>query len=127
MGFYADPYSDFGRLGREIWRAIRLVLDTGIHAKGWSEAQALAFYTANSPQPEAKIRSEVRRYFVTPGQATSYKVGMVRILAMRERAKAALGPRFDLKGFHEVVLGAGSVPLGVLEARVDRWIAAGRA
>ncbi|MBL8771343.1 MAG: DUF885 domain-containing protein [Phenylobacterium sp.] len=123
MGFYTDPYSDFGRLGREIWRAIRLVVDTGIHAKGWSEAQALGFYTANSPQPEAKIRSEVRRYFVTPGQATSYKVGMVRILALRERARRALGARFDLKGFHEAVLGAGALPMGVLEARVDRWVA----
>ncbi|WP_410212879.1 DUF885 domain-containing protein [Phenylobacterium sp.] len=122
-GFYTDPYSDFGRLGREIWRAIRLVVDTGIHAKGWSEEQALAFYTANSPQPLGKIRSEIRRYFVMPGQATSYKVGMVKILALREEARTALGPRFDLKGFHDVVLGAGSVPLPVLEARVRRWTA----
>ncbi len=124
MGFYTDPYSDFGRLGREIWRAIRLVVDTGIHAKGWSEEQALAFYTANSPQPTAKIRSEIRRYFVSPGQATSYKVGMQRILALRERARAALGGRYDQKMFHEIVLGSGSVPLPVLEAQVDRWIAA---
>ncbi|KTE20108.1 hypothetical protein ATE67_12045 [Sphingopyxis sp. H050] len=124
MGFYTDPYSDFGRLGREIWRAIRLVVDTGIHAKGWSEEQALAFYTANSPQPTAKIRSEIRRYFVTPGQATSYKVGMQRILALRDKAKKALGGRFDQKMFHEIILGRGSVPLPVLEAQVDRWIAA---
>ncbi|WP_422060945.1 DUF885 domain-containing protein [Sphingopyxis sp.] len=124
MGFYTDPYSDFGRLGREIWRAIRLVVDTGIHAKGWSEEQALAFYTANSPQPIGKIRSEIRRYFVTPGQATSYKVGMQRILALREKAKRALGDRYDQKIFHEIVLGRGSVPLPVLEAQVDRWIAA---
>ena len=123
IGFYADPYSDFGRLGREIWRAIRLVVDTGIHAKGWSEAQALAYYTANSPQSDAKIRSEVRRYIVTPGQATSYKVGMVRILALREEARAALGPRFDIKGFHEAVLGAGALPLSVLDTRVRAWIA----
>ncbi|WP_296454872.1 DUF885 family protein [Phenylobacterium sp.] len=122
MGFYQDPYSDFGRLGREIWRGIRLVVDTGIHAKGWSEAQALDYYTSNSPQPAAKIRSEIRRYFTTPGQATSYKVGMVRILALRARAKAALGPRFDIKGFHEAVLGAGSLPLSVLDARVERWM-----
>ncbi|WP_430421337.1 DUF885 domain-containing protein [Phenylobacterium sp.] len=121
-GLYVDPYSDFGRLGREIWRAIRLVVDTGIHAKGWSEAQALDFYTANSPQPTAKIRSEIRRYFVTPGQATSYKVGMVRILALREEAKAALGPRFDIKGFHDAVLGAGALPLSVLDTRVRAWI-----
>lgn len=124
MGFYTDPYSDFGRLGREIWRAIRLVVDTGIHAKGWSEEQALAYYTANSPQPVAKIRSEIRRYFVTPGQATSYKVGMQRILALRERARRALGDRYDQRMFHEIVLGRGSVPLPVLEAQVDRWIAA---
>lgn len=124
MGFYTDPYSDFGRLGREIWRAIRLVVDTGIHAKGWSEEQAFAYYTANSPQPVAKVRSEIRRYFVTPGQATSYKVGMQRILALREKARKALGDRYDQRMFHEIVLGRGSVPLPVLEAQVDRWIAA---
>ncbi|MGH6649730.1 MAG: DUF885 domain-containing protein [Sphingopyxis sp.] len=124
MGFYTDPYSDFGRLGREIWRAIRLVVDTGIHAKGWSEEEALTYYTGNSPQPLAKIRSEIRRYFVTPGQATSYKVGMQRILALRDRARGALGDRYDQKMFHEIVLGRGSVPLPVLEAQVDRWIAA---
>ncbi|WP_369060277.1 DUF885 domain-containing protein [Caulobacter sp. 73W] len=122
-GFYKDAYSDFGRLGREIWRAIRLVVDTGIHAKGWSEAQALEFYTANSPQPVGKIRSEIRRYFVNPGQATSYKVGMVKILALRAKARQSLGDRFDLKGFHDTVLSAGALPLSVLEARVDRWVA----
>jgi uncharacterized protein (DUF885 family) len=124
MGFYQDPYSDFGRLGREIWRAIRLVVDTGIHAKGWSEAQALEFYTANSPQPIGKIRSEIRRYFVNPGQATSYKVGMQHMLALRDRAKTALGARYDQRRFHDMVLGQGSVPLPVLEAQVARWIAA---
>ena len=124
VGFYTDQYSDFGRLGREIWRAIRLVVDTGIHAKGWSEAEALTFYTANSPQPIAKIRSEIRRYFVTPGQACSYKVGMVRILALREKAQKALGAKFDLRAFHDTVLLGGSLPLSVLQARVDRWIAA---
>jgi len=124
MGFYADPYSDFGRLGREIWRAIRLVVDTGIHAKGWSEAQALEFYTANSPQPEGKIRSEIRRYFVNPGQATSYKVGMVKILALRAAARSAMGATFDQRAFHDLVLSAGSLPLPVLEARVKRWAGA---
>jgi uncharacterized protein (DUF885 family) len=123
-GFYQDLYSDFGRLGREIWRAIRLVVDTGIHAKGWSEAQALAFYSANSPQPIGKIRSEIRRYFVNPGQATSYKVGMVKILALRQEARAALGERFDLRAFHDVVLSAGALPLPVLETRVRRWVVA---
>lgn len=126
-GLYTDPYSDFGRLGREIWRAIRLVVDTGLHAKGWSEAQALEFYTANSPQPAAKIRSEIRRYIVTPGQATSYKVGMVRIVALREEARTALGERFDIKGFHEAVLSSGALPLNVLDARVRAWVASRRA
>jgi uncharacterized protein (DUF885 family) len=126
-GFYQDLYSDFGRLGREIWRAIRLVVDTGIHAKGWSETQAMTFYTANSPQPVGKIRSEIRRYFVTPGQATSYKVGMVKILALRQEARDALGDRFDLRGFHDTVLGAGALPLPVLETRVKRWVAAQKA
>ena len=124
MGFYTDPYSDFGRLGREIWRAIRLVVDTGIHAKGWSEEQALAFYTANSPQPVGKIASEVRRYFVMPGQATSYMVGQAKILALRAHARAALGSRYDPRAFHDLVLGAGSLPLPVLEARVRRWVKA---
>jgi uncharacterized protein (DUF885 family) len=127
MDLYKDPYSDFGRLGREIWRAIRLVLDTGIHAKGWSEQQAMDYFAANSPQPIGKMRSEVRRYFVMPGQATAYKVGMVKILALRAEAKQALGAKFDLKGFHDVVLGAGSVPLAVLEGRVRRWIVAQKA
>jgi uncharacterized protein (DUF885 family) len=122
MGLYRDPYSDFGRLSREIWRAIRMVVDTGIHAKGWSEAQALAFYSANSPQPQAKILSEVRRYFVTPGQATTYMVGQLKIQALRDRARAALGSRFDYRGFHEAVLGGGALPLALLETRVHRWV-----
>ncbi|WP_269716385.1 DUF885 domain-containing protein [Caulobacter sp. NIBR2454] len=126
-GFYQDLYSDFGRLGREIWRAIRLVVDTGIHAKGWSEAKALEFYTANSPQPVGKIRSEIRRYFVNPGQATSYKVGMVKILALRQEARQALGDRFDQRGFHDTVLSAGALPLSVLETRVRRWVARSKA
>lgn len=127
MDLYKDPYSDFGRLGREIWRAIRLVLDTGIHAKGWSEQQAMDYFAANSPQPIGKMRSEVRRYFVMPGQATAYKVGMVKILALRAEARQQLGAKFDLKAFHDVVLGAGSVPLAVLEGRVRRWIASQKA
>jgi uncharacterized protein (DUF885 family) len=124
MGFYVDPYSDFGRLGREIWRGIRLVVDSGIHAKGWSEAQALDYYRANSPQPEGKIRSEIRRYFVTPGQATSYKVGMVKILELRAKAWSAVGAMFDIRAFNDLVVGAGALPLPVLETRVNRWIAA---
>jgi uncharacterized protein (DUF885 family) len=122
MGFYVDPYSDFGRLSRELWRGIRLVVDTGIHSKGWSEEQALAYYTANSPQPAAKIRSEVKRYIVTPGQATSYKVGEIRIRSLRDEARAALGSKFDYRAFHDLVLTGGSLPLPVLEGRVRRWI-----
>lgn len=121
-GQYKDPYSDFGRLGREIWRAIRLVVDSGIHAKSWSEDQALAFYSANSPQPIGKMRSEIRRYFVNPGQATAYKVGMVKILALRAKAQQTLGERFDLKGFNDTVLSAGSLPLSILETRINRWV-----
>lgn len=121
MGFTSDPYNDFGRLSGEIWRAIRLVVDTGMHAKGWSEEEAVAYFKANSAQPEAAIRSEIQRYLVNPGQATSYKIGMIRIQAMREEARAALGDRFDIRAFHDVVLGGGGLPLPVLEARVRRW------
>jgi uncharacterized protein (DUF885 family) len=122
MGFETDPYNDFGRLSGEIWRAIRLVLDTGIHAKGWSEQQAVAYFTANSAQPEAAIRSEVKRYILTPGQATCYKIGMIKLQQLRDRSRRELGPKFDYRAFHDVVLGGGSLPLPVLEARVERWI-----
>lgn len=122
-GTYQDPYSRFGRLGSEIWRAIRLVVDTGMHAKGWSEEQAVKYFLANSAITEAQARSEVRRYLVMPGQATSYKIGMLRIQELRRKAETALGPRFDIRGFHDTVLGGGALPLTVLEKRVDRWIA----
>ena len=123
MGFFADPYSDFGRLSGEIWRAIRLVVDTGLHAKGWTEAQAVGYFLDNSPLAEGAIRSEVRRYLVTPGQATTYKVGMLTIQRLRDEARRSLGPAFDYRRFHDVVLGGGSLPLPVLESRVRRWIA----
>ncbi|MBY8823423.1 DUF885 domain-containing protein [Sphingomonas colocasiae] len=122
MGAYQDPYSDFGRLTTEMWRAIRLVLDTGLHAKGWTEEQAIAYFLANSPLTEAQIRSEVRRYIVMPGQATGYKIGMIRIEQLRQKAQAKLGARFDIRGFHDVVLGGGQLPLDLLERRVDEWI-----
>ncbi len=123
MGAYEDPYSDFGRLSTEIWRAIRLVVDTGLHAKGWSEEQAVDYFMQNSSLAEGAIRSEVQRYLVIPGQATSYKIGMMKILELRAKAKAALGPRFDIREFHDTVLGGGALPLGILERRVDQWIA----
>ncbi|WP_430427110.1 DUF885 domain-containing protein [Parasphingorhabdus sp.] len=127
MGAYEDPYSDFGRLTTEIWRAIRLVVDTGLHSKGWSEEQAVAYFLANSPIPETAVRSEVRRYLVMPGQATSYKIGMLKIQELRAKAEKELGDDFDIRGFHDTVLGGGSVPLNILETMVDQWIAGAKA
>ena len=127
VGAYKDPYSDFGRLTTEIWRAIRLVVDTGLHAKGWTEEEAVAYFTENSPAAANQIRSEVQRYIVMPGQATGYKIGMIRILALRRKAEAALGDRFDIRGFHDTILGQGQMPLDLLERRVDQWIAARKA
>ena len=123
MGAYQDPYSDFGRLSTEIWRAARLVVDTGIHAKGWSEEQAIAYFKANSALADGAIKAEVRRYFVWPGQATAYKIGMLKIQELRRSAAAALGDRFDIRAFHDTVLGGGALPLGILERRVEQWIA----
>lgn len=125
MGFYQDPYSDFGRLSTELWRAVRLVTDTGLHAKRWSREQAMGYFRQNSLLSERDIEKEVERYITNPGQATSYKIGELKIEELRDRAKAALGDRFDIKDFHAVVLGSGSVPLDVLEDQVDGWIAAG--
>ena len=121
-GTYQDPYSRFGRLGSEIWRAIRLVVDTGLHAKGWSEEEAVQYFLDNSATTEPQARSEVRRYMVTPGQATSYKIGMLKIQELRRKAEAALGERFDLRAFHDTILGGGSMPLTMLEQRIDRWV-----
>lgn len=123
MGAYQDPYSDFGRLSTEIWRAVRLVVDTGIHAKGWSEEQAIAYFEANSALADGAIKAEVRRYFVLPGQATAYKIGMLKIQELRRSAEAVLGDRFDIGAFHDTVLGGGAVPLSILERRVEEWIA----
>ncbi len=125
-GAYKSPYTDFGRLLAEMWRAIRLVVDTGIHAKDWNEEKAVAYFKANSALSDGQIRAEVRRYFVWPGQATAYKIGMLKILELRERARAELGDHFDIRGFHDAVLGGGAVPLSVLERLVDGWIAAAR-
>jgi uncharacterized protein (DUF885 family) len=122
-GTYQDPYSRFGRLGSEMWRAIRLVVDTGMHAKGWSDEQAVQYFLANSATTEPQVRSEIRRYLVSAGQATSYKIGMLRIQELRRKAETALGPRFDIRGFHDTILSGGALPLTLLEKRVDRWIA----
>ncbi|NJC40597.1 uncharacterized protein (DUF885 family) [Brevundimonas alba] len=125
MGFYQDPYSDFGRLSTELWRAVRLVTDTGLHAKRWSREDAIEYFRANSLLSERDIVKEVERYITSPGQATSYKIGELKIMELRQKAQAALGDRFDIRDFHAVVLGSGSVPLDVLADQVDAWIAAG--
>ncbi|PCI59806.1 MAG: DUF885 domain-containing protein [Kordiimonadales bacterium] len=122
-GTYADPYSEFGRLGSEIWRAIRLVLDTGLHSKGWTEEQAVKYFQENSAITDLQARSEVQRYMVLPGQATSYKIGMIKFLELRAKAETALGDAFDIRGFHDTVLGGGAMPLSILERRVDQWVA----
>ncbi|HIG39410.1 MAG TPA: DUF885 domain-containing protein [Gammaproteobacteria bacterium] len=122
MGFYEDGYTDFGRLSGEIWRAIRLVVDTGIHSKQWTEAQAVDYALQNSPRPETAVRSEIRRYFNMPAQATAYKVGMLQILRYRAHAEEVMGADFDIRGFHDVVLGGGALPMPFLEARVLQWI-----
>ncbi|HSD15730.1 MAG TPA: DUF885 domain-containing protein [Thermomonas sp.] len=122
-GTYQTPYSEYGRLMSEMWRAIRLVVDTGMHAKGWTEQQAFDYFRANSSVPDAAIKSEIQRYLVWPGQATAYKVGMIRIQQLRKKAETALGEKFDIRGFHDAILGGGAMPLDLVERRVDRWIA----
>jgi len=126
MGFYQDPYSDFGRLGMELWRAARLVVDTGIHHKRWSREEAIQYLTDNTPNPEGDVRKAIERYIVYPGQATAYMIGKLKILELRQRAQDGLGDKFTMGGFHDVVLDSGPVPLDILEERVDAWIAASK-
>jgi len=123
MGFYEDPYSDFGRLGMELWRACRLVVDTGIHHKRWSREEAIQYLTDNTPNPEGDIRKAIERYIVYPGQATAYMIGKLKILELRTRAQDALGDKFSMGEFHDVVLKSGPVPLNIMEERIDAWIA----
>jgi uncharacterized protein (DUF885 family) len=123
MGQYKNPYYDYGRLVNEIWRAIRLVVDTGLHSKGWTEADAIKYFSDNSSVSENAIIAEVRRYMVMPGQATGYKIGMIKIFELRARAKKELGDKFDIKDFHDLVLGSGALPLNLLEQEVNAWIA----
>jgi uncharacterized protein (DUF885 family) len=123
MGLYSNPYSDFGRLSMEIWRACRLVVDTGLHHKRWTREQAIDYLTANTSSSVEANTKAIERYMIMPGQATAYKVGMLKILELREKARAALGDQFDIRGYHEVVLSNGAVPLNVLEALVDDWVA----
>ncbi|PZX60428.1 uncharacterized protein (DUF885 family) [Algoriphagus ratkowskyi] len=123
MGGYKNPYYDFGRLVNEVWRAIRLVTDTGLHSKGWTEADAIAYFEENSSISAGAIQSEVRRYMVMPGQATGYKIGMLKIQELRAKSEKELGEKFDLKAFHDLVLGQGALPLNILEEEVNLWIA----
>ncbi|MBL9137603.1 MAG: DUF885 family protein [Verrucomicrobiales bacterium] len=125
MGFYQDPYSKFGQLTYEMWRAVRLVVDTGLHAMGWTRQEAIDYFAANTPKTLQDITVEVDRYIVWPGQALGYKMGQLKIRDLRTKAEQKLGAKFDVRAFHDVVLGQGAVPMDVLERQVDTWIAAG--
>ncbi|MDX1543106.1 MAG: DUF885 domain-containing protein [Christiangramia sp.] len=122
IGFYKDPYSDFGRFAMELWRSCRLVVDTGIHAKKWTRQEGIDYYKENTPAAESACVKMVERHIVMPGQATAYKIGMNRILELREHAREQLGDKFDIKEFHDVVLTNGALPLNILESQVESWI-----
>lgn len=122
MGFYDDPYADFGRLAMELWRACRLVVDTGIHDKQWSREEAIQYLLDNTPNPEHDVVKAIERYIALPGQATAYMIGKLKIMELREKARAALGDKFSISGFHDEVLKDGPVPLSVLERKIDKWI-----
>ncbi|MFA0813208.1 DUF885 domain-containing protein [Microbulbifer epialgicus] len=122
LGFYEDPYSDFGRLAMELWRAGRLVVDTGLHAKKWTREEAINYLVENTPNPKGDVVKAIERYIVMPGQATAYKIGMLKIVELREKAKAELGNKFDVRGFHDTILANGAVPLDVLEELVAEWV-----
>ncbi|HZP06314.1 MAG TPA: DUF885 domain-containing protein [Terracidiphilus sp.] len=123
VGFYQDPYSDYGRLEADIWRAIRLVVDTGVHSQHWSRQQMVDYFHEHSNIDETSMQAEVDRYIAWPGQALAYKVGQLKILELRDRAQKALGDKFDIRAFHDQVIDAGALPLDLLEARIDAWIA----
>jgi len=123
IGFYTDPYSDFGRLSMEIFRASRLVIDVGIHHKKWTKEKAYQYMIDNTPNPANDSRKEIERYVVWPSQATGYKIGMIKIYELREKAKKLMGNKFDIREFHDVVLANGAVPMNILEQLVDEYIA----
>lgn len=122
MGFYLDPYSDFGRLGMELWRAGRLVVDTGLHHKRWSREEAMQWLADNTPNPQGDIEKAIERYIVYPGQATAYMIGKLKIMELREMARAELGNDFDIRAFHDVILTSGPVPLSIMEENVRGWV-----
>jgi prolyl oligopeptidase len=124
MGLYQDPYSRFGQLTYDMWRAVRLVVDTGMHYKGWTRQQAIDVFTDNAAKTEHDIVTEIDRYSAWPGQALAYKIGQLKILQIRSRAEVQLGENFDIRAFHDELLGAGALPLDLLEQRMDRWMAA---
>jgi prolyl oligopeptidase len=123
LGLYQDPYSRFGQLTYDMWRAVRLVVDTGMHYKGWTRQQAIDFFKDNAAKAEHDIVNEIDRYILMPGQALAYKVGQLKILALRDRAQRQLGENFDIRAFHDHLLGAGALPLDLLEQRMDKWLA----
>jgi uncharacterized protein (DUF885 family) len=123
MGLYEDPYDDFGRLSFEMWRALRLVVDTGIHAKGWTRERAIDFMLGNSALTRQNVEREVDRYIAWPGQACAYKIGELKIRELRATAERELGGRFDLRAFHDMILEEGAIPLPLLEERARAWIA----
>jgi uncharacterized protein (DUF885 family) len=127
IGFYEDPYSDYGRLENEMWRAIRLVIDTGVHEKHWSRDQMVEYFHRYTAMDEPNVQSEVDRYIAWPGQALAYKLGQLEILRLREEARQKLGAKFDLRAFHDEVVGSGPLPLGVLHSQVESWISAQQA
>ncbi len=122
MGFYTDPYSDFGRLGMELWRACRLVVDTGIHSKRWTREEAIDYLATNTPNPQGDIVKAIERYITTPGQATAYMIGKLKIMELRQRARDELGDDFDIRGFHDAILTSGPVPLSIMEENVMKWV-----
>ena len=124
MGFYQDSYSDYGRLTDEMWRAIRLVVDTGVHYKHWTRQQMVDYFHEHSSVDESDVQAEVDRYIAWPAQALSYKLGQLEILKLRARAEKELGSRYDIRAFHDEILNGGSLPMNVLDKRVTAWIEA---
>ncbi len=122
MGMYKDPYSKFGQLTYEMWRAVRLVVDTGLHVMGWDRQKAIDYFKANAPKQENDIIVEVDRYIVSPGQALAYKIGEMKIKELRKYATEQLGNRFDIREFHDHVLANGAVPLPILEKQIKDWV-----